>query len=542
MRFLLYFHTIRYLRLTQIISRFRFRFYRPKPNLLAPPPRRVVINRWIETSSGRKQSMVAENTFVFLNESRSINTLADWNDPTVEKLWLYNLHYFDDLNAEGSESRKEWHECLIHKWIEENPPGYGNGWEPYPSSLRIVNWIKYALSNRELSSLAVNSLAIQIRFLSERIEDHLLGNHLLANAKALIFSGMFFDGKEAEEWLAKGMFILHRELLEQILTDGGHFERSPMYHSIILEDFLDIENISEVFILKSLIKKETIIKMSNWLAAMCHPDGQIGFFNDSAFGIASSLVDLNAYMERLGYSVQDGLSDGVLQLPETGYIRLQKGKASLLLDVAPIGPSYLPGHAHADTLSFELSLNDMRLLVNSGTSCYGSGLERQRQRGTAAHNTLIIDDYDSSEVWGGFRVARRAQANLLNITETSTSLSIEASHDGYKRLSGNNMHIRKWQLSEEELVVVDEVTGVFSHAEIHFHFHPDILIQQTDDNTVLLKLSDGRSVEVTVHNANIYVESSMWHPYFGVSIPNARLVAVLTGFKVRTYIRWRGSV
>lgn len=258
------------------------------------------------------------------------------------------------------------------------------------------------MSNRELSSLAVNSLAIQIRFLCERIEDHLLGNHLLANAKALIFSGMFFDGKEAEEWLAKGMFILHRELLEQILTDGGHFEGSPMYHSIILEDFLDIENISEVFILKSLIKKETIIKMSNWLAAMCHPDGQIGFFNDSAFGIASSLVDLNAYMERLGYSVQDGLSDGVLQLPETGYIRLQKGKASLLLDVAPIGPSYLPGHAHADTLSFELSLNDMRLLVNSGTSCYGSGLERQRQRGTAAHNTLIIDDYDSSEVWGGF--------------------------------------------------------------------------------------------------------------------------------------------
>jgi uncharacterized heparinase superfamily protein len=187
--------------------------------------------------------MVAEDTFVFLNESRSITSKASWNDTAVEKLWLYNLHYFDDLNADGAVTRREWHRRLIERWIEESPPGYGNGWEPYPSSLRIVNWIKWTLSGGELSPRAIASLAVQIRFLCNRLEFHLLGNHLLANAKALIFAGAFFEQEEGEGWLAKGLAILRREIPEQILADGGHFERSPMYHGIILEDFLDIENI-----------------------------------------------------------------------------------------------------------------------------------------------------------------------------------------------------------------------------------------------------------------------------------------------------------
>ena len=37
--------------------------------------------------------------------------------------------------------------------------------------------------------------------------------------------------------------ILKKELSEQILPDGGHYELSPMYHSIILEDILDLHNI-----------------------------------------------------------------------------------------------------------------------------------------------------------------------------------------------------------------------------------------------------------------------------------------------------------
>jgi len=99
-----------------------------------------------------------------------------------------------------------------------------------------------------------------------------------------------FRGDEAEEWLGKGLSILAREVPEQVLDDGGHFERSPMYHSIILEDLLDLLNVFGVYgkgvatAGSSLSQEiphdfsEAITKMLGWMNVMAHPDGGIGFF------------------------------------------------------------------------------------------------------------------------------------------------------------------------------------------------------------------------------------------------------------------------
>ena len=70
---------------------------------------------------------------------------------------------------------------------------------------------------------------------------HLLGNHLLENGIALAFTGACFEGPDAARWLATGLGILREQLPEQILADGMHFERSPMYqirlaHSVMAED------------------------------------------------------------------------------------------------------------------------------------------------------------------------------------------------------------------------------------------------------------------------------------------------------------------
>jgi hypothetical protein len=85
--------------------------------------------------------MLGPSRFRILNDVRELDGAAGWNDRRVPKLWLYHLHYFDDLGARGSEERKDWHASLIRRWVEENPPARGCGWEPYPLSLRIVNWI-----------------------------------------------------------------------------------------------------------------------------------------------------------------------------------------------------------------------------------------------------------------------------------------------------------------------------------------------------------------------------------------------------------------
>jgi len=181
-------------------------------------------------------------TFRFLNETRRI-VEKPWGADVPSQLWRYNLHYFDDLNAFDAKARHRWHLEAIEHWILDNPPGSGDAWAPFPTSLRAVNWIKWALGGAVLEAPVAHSLAMQVRALSQRLEYHLLGNHLFANAKALVFAGLFFKGGEAERWLERGMTILARETPEQILADGGQFERSPMYHALALEDLLDLLNI-----------------------------------------------------------------------------------------------------------------------------------------------------------------------------------------------------------------------------------------------------------------------------------------------------------
>ena len=152
--------------------------------------------------------MVGPNNFKFLNEKGNLNELG-WDSPNREKLWRYNQHYFDDLNAQNGNERKSWHSDLIEKWIVENAPFV----ELVESitSLRIVNWIKMAFGGNRLSASALKSLFIQLRWLNKRLEYHLLGNHLFANAKALVFGGLFFENK-ANNWLQKGLAILEKKV------------------------------------------------------------------------------------------------------------------------------------------------------------------------------------------------------------------------------------------------------------------------------------------------------------------------------------------
>ena len=241
--FLTYWHTLRYLKPVQFYGRIRFRLSRSKVDSRpAPAPRIGRARSWV-TPAPRQVSLVGPDRFRFLNQAHA---LADhgWDDPALDTLWRFNLHYFDDLSAPDGASRADWHQAILTRWVRENSPGLGIAWEPYPTSLRIVNWVKWALEGNVLPSECVQSLAVQARWLTGRLERHLLGNHLFANAKALVFAGLFFDGAEATMWLEKGLGILESQVPEQILADGGQFERSPMYHALALEDMLDLLNVT----------------------------------------------------------------------------------------------------------------------------------------------------------------------------------------------------------------------------------------------------------------------------------------------------------
>ena len=521
----LYFHTLRYLKPVQLWGQVSFRLLRAKPDLRPPPVLRQRLRAW-QTPAARRVSMLSPTCFRFLNVEHEVRAVADWNSLQVPKLWLYNLHYFDDLNAEGAANRGDWHRDLISRWIADNPPGQGTGWEPYPLTLRIINWIKMSQSGDALDEVARHSLAVHARFLTQRLERHLLGNHLFANAKALVFAGCYFDGDEADAWLRLGMGILSREIPEQILSDGGHLERSTMYHALAYEDMLDLLNLAHAYPdalspWQSLVASwpEIIIKMGGWLHAMSHPDGEIAFFNDAAIGIAPSPAILFSYAERMGLPGVI-VADDVVRLDASGYIRVTLGQAVLLIDAAPIGPDYLPGHAHADTLSYELSLFGQRLVVNSGTSRYGLGREREWERGTAAHSTFEIDGQNSSEVWAGFRVARRAYPFDVSVKRDGNEVIVEAAHDGYFRLPGRVVHRRRWILKANRLEVIDNIEGAFSEAVSRVYFHPDVQIRKVGAGGAAFPLDCTVWWETNVDST---IETSSWHPEFGVSIPNSCL-------------------
>jgi len=494
-------------------------------------------------SPKRKSMMLGDNQFVFLNEKHVISTAEDWNNPEWSKLWLYNLHYFDDLNAESSHERADWHNNYLSRWVAENPPVNGNGWEPYPSSLRIVNWIKWAISGNELQAQQHESLVAQVRHLNRQIEWHILGNHIFANAKALIFAGLFYDGSEADDWLKKGEIILAYQLNEQILSDGAHFELSPMYHNIILEDLLDLINLMRVFRCSASAEWERLVPgMVRWSLGMMHPDRDISFFNDAATQIALSPVQLHAYAKELALVDMDFKFEPVEHFEASGYVRMSNASVLAILDVAEVGPDYLPGHAHADSLSFELSLFGQRLIVNSGTSMYGTGPERLYQRSTAAHSTVVIDGQDSSEVWGGFRVAKRARPSVIRVASEDGVLGVKAKHDGYLRLKGEVMHCRSWSLARQRLEIVDTISGNRHYGvDVCFLLHPEVEVLLQHDKQAALTVA-GREVSLLFEgNGSLALETYDYHPQFGVSQQGKRLIYHLDGQfpeKIRSIIRW----
>ncbi len=534
-----YLHTVRYLRPTQLLNRAWRELHRPKPDKRGAPAVRAVTGPWQTPVTGAPV-LVAADRFRFLNVERDCAAAADWQPRGVDKLWIYHLHYFDDLNARDAAARRPWHRQLLERWVAENPPARGDAWEPFPLSRRIVNWVKWTLRGEELPAACRASLAVQARWLRGRVEYHLRGNHLLANAAALVYAGLYFTGPEAERWYSHGMNIIARQLREQVLPDGGHFERSPMYHAAVLENLLDVLNLLHAYARTPPPEWHALIaRMRRWLKVMTHPDGEIAFFNDAAFHMAPSCAALEAFAARLGLAAVPDPQEPLTALVPSGYVRGLAGPAYLVCDCAPVGPDQQPGHAHADTLSFELSLSGRRVFVNSGTSRYGTDPERQRQRGTAAHNTVVVEDEDSSEVWAGFRVARRARARLQVARATPLGVMIAGSHDGYRRLPGRNGHWRQWCLGERSLHIEDRVSGPFRTAVAHFHLHPKVGVQVVGERVVELTGADGARARMTfVGAAAVEVRPSHWHPEFGLAVANRCVVARFAGSTLATQLEW----
>ena len=122
-----YFYTLRYLKIQQILWRVWFILIKPSPNVL-PMPELQEISGIFSQPARRRISLIDSNTFFFLGQKENLKNIG-WDNPQITKLWRYNQHYFDDLNAKNTQERVIWHTNLLKRWVDENTPGIGSGWE-----------------------------------------------------------------------------------------------------------------------------------------------------------------------------------------------------------------------------------------------------------------------------------------------------------------------------------------------------------------------------------------------------------------------------
>lgn len=546
----LYVHTLRHLRWEQWV-------YRPLRRLQSHLPLRLRVDAapasdgaraplasavvgWGADDAAeteRRARAIVRGEFRFLNHAETLPEI-DWKRRHVSHLWSYNLHYFDYAvelawawRATGDDRFRDRFAELAEGWIAANPAGRGDGWEPYAVSLRVVNWVYALLLFGDALGAATRermgaSVAAQAEFLSRRLEKHILGNHLQKNLKALVVAGLFCDGASAARWLRSGERLLWREMFEQVLADGGHYERSPMYHAIALADFLEV--LSLLGAAGRPVRDDVRLRvraMADAFGVLSRPDGTLHLFNDAAGGIAPG----RAWLDALARSVLgDGVpvAAGTVALPETGYygmVDTARGDR-LLVDCGEPGPPYQPGHAHCDLLSFELDVAGVPLVVDAGVSGYDGDPFREYVRSTRAHNTVEIAGREQSEMWGTFRVARRGRALGARAAGDGDGFAFAGSCSPF--WSRDVVHARDIRGGAGCWTVTDRVSGADGAPLRSFlHLHPRWEVAVRDEVVVA---TDGvRRVEITPFGVDrvTLVQGERdpvqgWHcPRFGEALP-----------------------
>jgi len=493
--------TLRHLTPEQLVGQVRVRAQRaagwPRPPTAVTPPFGGVLDTAAPPLPPRTVASarnVQAGRLRFLNETRELGAGASggyrWEPEGASLLWRYNLHYLDYLwDVDATTAR-----AITADWIAQHAPAARRvGWEPYPTSLRLQNWAlvhcvrdrSETLADTAFTDLLWRSVWAQVEHLRTRLETHLQGNHLLENAIALTLVGSVFEGPAAAEWKAQGLSLLAHELQSQVLLDGMHYERSPMYQLHVLRALHNLQCVGDPE--SDAVTEPVVERMRAAARKLIHPDGQIALLNDAALNIEPAPRPL------VGPAATVAVGGGeTFQLASAGYFgarsQVSGGEHYVVCDAGLVGPDHIPGHAHADTLGFELSLFGARLAVDTGTFDYLPTPMRRHCRSTAAHNTVELDGQDQSEMWGAFRVGRRARPRAVIFQQRPSGFTLEAEHDGYKHLPGAPIHRRRFHWEHAgRLTVTDRVRGDRSTVvRSRIHLHPDVRVVTMRGQRVVL--------------------------------------------------------
>lgn len=536
---LLYFHTLRHLRPAQWLylparrlAR-TLRLSRPRPTRYRLANARLgALTRHVQTQPGSaavdagQVAAVLDHRYRFLEEELRLDVI-DWARPYGTPLWAFHLHYFsyaellarahascDDARALGRMVE------LVDAWIAQDKPVDGTAWAAYTVAQRLVHWSRAFLLTRDALAPAfaarwLGSIASQVRYLAGNIEWQLQGNHVLKNLYGLLCGAALFDDPRATRLAAGAARRLWREVGAQVLPDGLHYERSAMYHADALADLHDAAAIVAILGLPLPPLRDTLAGMVEALARMARPDGSLHLFNDAANQDAAGVRRLIATASGV---------PGAWALPAGGYYGFVSDRVRFIIDCGEPGPRHQPGHAHCDALSYELDLDGVPVVVDSGTSGYDHDPLRAYLRSTRAHNTVQVGDLEQHEMWGTFRVARRGRICGARITG-APGFGFEGAASPFA--APRTVHERRAHVDGAAVRIEDRVRGSADGVvRSYVHLHPSVDVR-LDDGRAVLRLASGRGAVLETRgmsDARVVIgrrdpDQGWYAPRFGVRQP-----------------------
>lgn len=471
-------------------------------------------------------------------------------------------------NEFAAELFSEW-----EHWHRENPYPIGINWaSSLEVSFRSLSWIwvYFLISGSSAMPAGFRSelcrkLGISGRHIESNLSTYFSPNtHLMGEATALFFIGTLFpELRQSGRWRRRGWQILQLEAERQVREDGLHFEQSIYYHVYALDFFL------HAFVLASLngidIPAQWNRTLERMLEALCllgrsgpAPrlgdddggrlfDGQRnrwehlldplatgavifnrGDFKSVAGGLREEMLWL---LGEAGAAEFDRLPSvsakpGSTALRSSGLYLITALDRQLVIDAGPQGAD-TAGHGHADAMSITANVRGVPLLIDPGTFEYiGRDLtERNRFRGTKAHNTLVVDGLDQSEPKGPFSWVSLPNVRAEKWINGENFDLFVGSHDGYTRLADPVVHRRfVFSLKSDFWLVRDQALGQGKHQlDLFWHLNPEFRPALESERTFR---SAGEGLSILAcdnHGWSQKILLEDWSPVYG---QKARHIAV----------------
>ncbi|HYM99420.1 MAG TPA: alginate lyase family protein, partial [Aestuariivirgaceae bacterium] len=402
--------------------------------------------------------------------------------------------------------------CHIESWLDQCPYPMGPNWtSSLELAIRLINWsFVWQLIGGQASPLFSNAggRLLRARWL-ESIYRHMhfvrgnfskyssANNHLIGEAAGLFIAAtMWPHWRESKRWARQAGSILEREILLQNCADGVNREQAISYQQFVL-DFLLMAALAGRANGHDFSERywKRIEAMMEFLASIMDARGNVPMIGDADDGFVvgmsqeqrfcpyRSLLATGTVLFRRGeFKVKAGWLDDktrwllgpdaetvfktvtidevVLPIrrafPEGGYHILGSDfetdrEIRLVVDSGPLGYLSIAAHGHADALAFTLSVGGHEFLIDPGTFAYHTEQAwRDYFRGTAAHNTVVVDEQNQSTIGGNFMWLQKANS-VCEIWESKIDSDRFAGwHDGYMQLNDRVLHRREIKLNKSE--------------------------------------------------------------------------------------------